>query len=604
MLPFRSQELARLRWLLLCLCLFSLSAGASDTGRAPLKVDIEGLSGALLSNVQAWLGIDQPGPLQRLKGLIEGPSRTADQSELQVQRFYRDAPPRIRKALEALGYYNPSIQPSLKKQPHGWLIRFRIDPGPPTRVSAAHIRIQGSGQSLPALRKWRQDFPLQTGQILLSSAWDQAKQQGLSLAHDHGYLDAHYSTHKIVVDRATHSAELDLVMISGTRYRFGKVRFEQKPSILSDSLLQRYVTFQANDPYNQEALGDLEANLIKSGYFADVQVNQGKHQGQVVPIDVQLTPAKRYSLSAGIGYGTDTGPRTQLTWRDRRVNRQGHTLTASLKLSTLLQGAVLNYGIPLANPVQDSLNLGASVQRQNTKVSLSTIAQLSATWTRKMGNGWTRKLYTALNGERSEIANQTTKSLYLVPGVDFSRTVIDGDPLTPKRGWHLDLDIKTGVPLSNSPPFLQTLLKAKWIDTLGNSGIRVLLHGALGATLVNNFDKLPVSDRFFTGGANSVRGFRYDTVGARDSNGNVIGGTYLAVGGVELQFPVAKHWSVGIFSDAGNVGNSLTSIRPAITAGAGVQWDSPAGPIRVYLARRLVGQGDTFPLVISMGPDL
>jgi len=65
---------------------------------------------------------------------------------------------------------------------------------------------------------------------------------------------------------------------------------------------------------------------------------------------------------------------------------------------------------------------------------------------------------------------------------------------------------------------------------------------------------IPISERYFSGGASSLRGFKTDTAGPVDpTTGEPTGGNALIVGNFELRFPLIKPISLAWFYDTGNV---------------------------------------------------
>ncbi len=104
-----------------------------------------------------------------------------------------------------------------------------------------------------------------------------------------------------------------------------------------------------------------------------------------------------------------------------------------------------------------------------------------------------------------------------------------------------------------------------------------------------------INERFFLGGS-TLRGFERSGVGPRDSaTSDSLGGNFFYRGSVELTFPLGLPKELGIkahtFSDFGSlweideVGTNIdeeTSIRAS--AGVGVSWRSPFGPIRMDFA--------------------
>jgi translocation and assembly module TamA len=109
--------------------------------------------------------------------------------------------------------------------------------------------------------------------------------------------------------------------------------------------------------------------------------------------------------------------------------------------------------------------------------------------------------------------------------------------------------------------------------------------------------------RFFTGGAQTVRGYAYQSLGPVDVDGNVVGGRYLMIGSIEYEHSFNKDWGAALFYDGGNAANNLTD-KLARGAGFGMRWKSPVGTVRVDLARALSLENKPWRLHINIGPDL
>ncbi len=133
-----------------------------------------------------------------------------------------------------------------------------------------------------------------------------------------------------------------------------------------------------------------------------------------------------------------------------------------------------------------------------------------------------------------------------------------------------------------------------FVKHLGNSSwfypvfwdTSVMLHGAIGYAEGTEGKTLPIDERFFVGGMNTVRGFDPRSLGPKDENGIVIGGNKELILNVEYLFPLAKEAGIRgvIFYDAGNAfGDNedydLENLRTS--AGYGIRWYSPIGPLRL-----------------------
>lgn len=108
--------------------------------------------------------------------------------------------------------------------------------------------------------------------------------------------------------------------------------------------------------------------------------------------------------------------------------------------------------------------------------------------------------------------------------------------------------------------------------------------------------RLPLYERFYLGGMNSVRGFDYYTISPRTPEGEFVGGNKMLLFNLELQFPIVRDAGLMgvVFYDAGNAFGlppdnkenfDLFDLRDS--AGAGFRWFSPIGPLRIEWGKNL-----------------
>jgi len=99
--------------------------------------------------------------------------------------------------------------------------------------------------------------------------------------------------------------------------------------------------------------------------------------------------------------------------------------------------------------------------------------------------------------------------------------------------------------------------------------------------------EIPTSERLRAGGSYSVRGYRTESLGPLDAEGNALGGEVLFVVNQELRFPLRRDGLSGLlFFDAGNVWESRESIGSGLfkSVGLGLRALTPAGPLRFDVA--------------------
>lgn len=555
---------------------------------APLTITFAGIDADLQQHVLTHLALAAE---QQHDELL--PSR--------LQRLHRQAFQEIKTALQVFGFYKAVVSGELKQTEEGWAAHYQIETGAAIPIGTLDVQIQGEGQGDEALQNLVGNFPLQQGQAFEHPRYDLARDGLLRLAVERGYLDAVLSKHEVRVDLRDYSASVALQLDTGKRYHFGAVQFSQND--MSPILLNRYVKFQPGDPYNPLELLKLQTALSNSGYFQRVEVRprQEKTADDIVPIEVEVESRLPRQWRFGLGYATDTGPRSTIS-HQRRMGDEGDKFQSDLLLSEKLRRIVAAYTIPLQDPITEQLTLAVRFSNENTDSRDSYISGVTLSYT-SLWHDWRRTL--SFNRDRevyvvADLPEETKQFFYPILSLDRIRA---DDRIRPRHGSRLHAEVRgADETIFSDVSFAQLRTGLKWVGTMGRTG-RVLLRTDLGATEVHDINKLPASQRFFAGGDNSVRGYAYEELGPKNDLGVVVGGKHLIVGGLELEQNLTKNWSAAAFYDVGNAINSTTE-RLLRGAGVGLRWQSPIGPVRMDLAWALDKTEDRFRLHIVIGPDL
>jgi translocation and assembly module TamA len=445
-----------------------------------------------------------------------------------------------------------------------------------------------------------QETPVRPGSQLHHGRYEALKEQIETLAAERGYFDGRFSRRELQVAPAADQASVVLHYQSGQRYHIGNLELEQQA--YDPRLLERYRNIRPGDPYDAGELAALHRALADSGYFELVSVKpdyEGAIDGRI-DVRVQLEPIKRTAYRVGIGAATDTGPRLSLAYDRRRINRLGHRLQSKLTLSTVDSSLGLEYLIPMQRPHIDQLSIRAGYRELDTDTTTSETATLGL---RTLGKrlGWNETRYLDWISEDSLIGDEATSATLLVPGVNWTRTQAD-HRMRPRQGSRLNLELRGAhESLFSDASFVQLLAAGKWVQPLGKG--RLLLRTDTGVSLTPDFTQLPASYRFFAGGDQSVRGYEYQSLGPENASGDVVGGRYLLSASLEYEYPIQGAWSAALFVDAGNAFDAWSDGLKR-SAGIGLRWRSPVGPIRLDLAFPEDQSRDSFRIHFSMGPDL
>jgi translocation and assembly module TamA len=568
-----------------------------------VEVEITGLDKVLQENVRAHLGIAR---LTQQTGLLPFISEDEDRPFLaltdnNIHRLHRQATREIKAALQPFGYYEPVIDAQLSHDGDTWLAQYDIAPGPVTRIEQVTIQISGAGQDDERILSARQASQLQQGKQLLHSEYEATKQSLLQAALAAGYLDARYQRAELRVIRAQHLARIELRLDTGPRYFFGPITIEQ--DILDPDFVQQIVHIQQGDPFNTDALLELQLALNDSGYFSQVEVvpQRTATTDFHVPVVITTKPAKPRRYAAGVGYGTDTGPRLSLAAEFRRINRYGHRILADIQLSEILKSAGVQYQIPIGNLVSDKIIFSSRVESETYADGGSSDRYTLGVSRNEVWGPLQRRLYLNYQHEDFSLGDDDGKVDFFIPGITLSQLRAD-DILFPRRGYSWTTDLRGTPGVISDTAFARLDLAGKRIFPLGERG-RLLLRSRLGAISVQDFAKLPATERFFAGGDQSVRGYDYQTLAPRDASGDVVGGQYLAVGSIELDYLFVGNFGAAAFVDSGNAADDFLP-SPKTGAGIGFRWRSPVGMLRIDVAHPFDDSNDNYRLHISIGPSL
>ena len=586
-------SLTRISSLLTCVLLW-LCLAIPVKAAEPVQVEVTGVEGDVLTNVRQALTLP-PGLVQEGK---------ADREWL--ERFVRQAGGKVRSALEPFGYYNARINTALEGAGEGtYTLRVVVEPGEPVRLTEVRVEVTGPGRGEEPLRAMAAAFPLRSGDVLLQQRYEEAKGALKSLAQGLGYLDADFSIHEIRIDEKKAAARIALRLDTGKRYYFDGVRIEGAPDY-PEKFLRRFLTVRPGEVFSYTRLGETQLNFTNSERFREVVVTPERQESvdQKVPLLVKLKPAPRRLLRPGIGYGTDTGGRLVVRYRDLNMLHLGHELDTTLYIAERLQGLAADYTIPDPRDVKSSTKVRLNLQREDVTTYVSRLASLEFDRNRSFGKGKLGTAYVRLQQEDYTIGTQQSSARLVLPGMRFAMDRYD-NPVRPAKGYRYALDVHgTHQYLGSDTALLQVIAEGSCLLPLP---WRLSLHprGRVGITVLSDpLTDLPPSLRFFAGGDQSVRGYSYQSLGPKNAAGQVVGGRHLLTTSVELERALFTAWGLSAFYDVGNAFDSFTNVRLFQGAGVGVHYYTAVGAINVYLARQIGVANPAFRVHVTMGFEL
>lgn len=574
------------------LCIF-LGPGLATAFQAnePVEIVVEGVEGDARKNVLEALTLPY--------GLVK--DGTVDR--LWLERFVRQADQMVVATLEPFGYYSARVTIHIETpKADQYRLRVKVEVGHPVILADVSISLTGQGTSEASLAALINSFPLKKGSVLLHQSYEQAKRGLQASAQELGYLDAEYTIHEMRIDPAVNSARITLVLETGQRYYFHSVTIEGA-SDYPDAFLRHYVTFQKGDVFSFTKLAESQIQLNNSERFREVVVLAEKEQAQDfrIPVQILLKPMPRRSLRPGIGYGTDTGARFSLRYRDVNMFHQGHELSSNLFISERLQGLATSYIIPSDKDIRTFTSAQINIQREDITTYNSQLISLELARSSSFGKQKQGTAYVKFQQEEYTISNQDSSARYVLPGIRFSDNHYD-NLIRPTSGFRYALDLRgTSQALGSTTQLLQLLTEASHILSLPWR-LSLATSARTNITFFSDpLSDLPPSLRFFAGGDQSVRGYAYQSLGPRDASGNVVGGKHLLTGCVELQRAILDDWAVSMFYNAGNAFDSFTDITLFQAAGVGVHYFTPVGALNLSVARTIGVEDPGYRIHFTVG---
>jgi outer membrane protein insertion porin family len=187
-----------------------------------------------------------------------------------------------------------------------------------------------------------------------------------------------------------------------------------------------------------------------------------------------------------------------------------------------------------------------------------------------------------------DLKSEEGKKLNSVIEVSLARDSRD-NIFEPTRGSRNSLEFMFAG-LGGDTQFYKFIAESAWFVPLPVFNLVWAVRGLYGMAEGWGGQEVPIFERFFLGGATTLRGQRTRSVAPKDDQGDVIGGDKELLFNTELLIPVVARFRIALFFDAGNAYGFGTDFDPTdlrYGAGVGVRFFSPLGPMRLDLGYNL-----------------
>ncbi|HKV70714.1 MAG TPA: BamA/TamA family outer membrane protein [Gemmatimonadales bacterium] len=620
------------------------------------SIDSYTLRSAIATTPSAWLA-----RVWWVRWLGLGEKRYLDEIE-----FRRDVV-RLLLLYRQSGYMRARIDTLVDRTDDAAWITFRITEGPPVRVTRMTITGVDGILDTTVLRG---GLPLKVGapfnRFLFQASADSIVSRLQNLGHPAAEVLRNFDSN---ADSLTATVELDAQ--PGSFARVGTIRVQGLKRV-DTSTVMHAIPLRSADMYRQDQIYESQRNLYSLGLFGSVTVAPADSvapDDSVVNVAVQVTEGPRHAVRGGIGYGSVDCFRAQAGWSAVDFLGGGRSLDLTGSVSKLGVGYPTNWGLEknvcgylLNDSTADTLNytLSATLSqpsflsprhtgsltllgerrseyriytRQDVGANVGVVFNAHRDVPVSVGYGISVGRTIASNGllcalfqacdaqDQSQLVN--TKRFAAVSATAVRDQV--NSVLDPTEGSRFTLNFTHSSRFVGADPFYdfnRGELEYSQYFPLGRSGVfawRVRGGMILGGTspLAGQSTKfVPLEQRFYAGGPNSVRGYGRNELGptgyfitdttaskgyrlqGQDTIWNTLhtaplGGNAVVVMNAELRFAtpiLPDRMRVALFVDVGQVwerGDVLTPISGLrVTPGAGLRFTTPLGPVRLDAAYR------------------
>ena len=520
------------------------------------------------------------------------------------------------------GFLSVKIQESFEMRPDSSaIVRISITEG--SRYTLAASRITGEfkldrrkvGEIMRDLKPGKALNPLQVRRIQLDLKRHFANS---------GYP---YATINYIIDTSVNvdSVKVIFEIDPDSLARFGKIEIEGAEFFGSDAV-RRELKIREGNLYRRDDILNSQKRLLRSGYFTSAQIHLLEENGSMLsaeekynpPFLVKVKERRRHYVSIRTGFAQDSvrdlvgelslgwGKRNVFT--TRRFELSGDGVFAFAGQNLISHTYRLRYVEPwflgIRMPLSVSFEIEPGVRSllqpfriRRSRIDIQTEFRIEERFRLSMGGQYESVRIYDVDAATADSIRQTTgnsvrRKLYAAIRRD-SRDHI----FVPRHGTISEGRVEYfGGLLGGDANFVKfegsfSRYKEFYDDVILATRVKGGYIAPFGSD-----QEAPSIDRFYVGGANSIRGYSKDELGPQgtDANGNplALGAQVYILFNFEIRQPIFyKFWS-SLFFDAGNGWDGPDDKRISIKGtaysyGVGVQYLSPAGPIRLDYATRI-----------------
>ena len=505
----------------------------------------------------------------------------------------KDSITALTEALLRKGYRDAVVMTNLvqmDKDSGAVNVKIEVVEGLPTMVRSVEVTVKGnesdSGTNHWTLRPRKKPY---------SILWEHS--QSLELREQQyakGYPDTAVQIDVLGTQTNENSIQMDVAaqVDTGERVHIAGIEYKGNKRTRT-SVLESRVRLEDGQLLDRNEAEESRQRLARLGVFRSVNLEYEDVDVTNRNVTFDLKEVKPISLSVLAGYGSYELLRGGLEFENRNVMGFAHDLSLRAVQSFKSTSFDGQYTVPEV--------FGRDL---NAYVKGSALRRKEVTFTREEygGSAGVQKYVEPIKTtfgvyysyqflDASSLGGAITNDVGVADArsaafvVDFNRDR-RSTPVLPRTGTRLFGRVEfAAADLGGNVNYQRLVLGGSYhLDLHGGRLLHLgLVHGDT-LTLGGNSKDLPFTKRFFPGGENSVRGYQDGEASPLDSNGDQLGAETYTQGNIELEQLITKSWSVVVFLDAVGFAqdrNDYPWDEELYSAGGGVSWRSPIGPVRL-----------------------
>jgi translocation and assembly module TamA len=545
--------------------------------------------GATASDYQIQFSQEIPDYLQTNAQRLIAAQITAPRgpvSAFRLEQYQRRIADLVEEAAKPYGFFSAQCQIQTPQQSPNLIFYVDCQLNKPVRITEFSIEISGPGEALLTPMIQSQTL-LARGQVFRADDYDTQKSQLLEISRRFGFLSASTQSSQLTIHPDRYSAQIKLQLDTGPRYQFGPIYIPN--NVYDPDYLRSFADFKPGMMYDEALLSAYKNNLESTNLFSYVTVLpfSGAFEDRQIPTQVFYEPTPRLQYGVGVGITSSNDFFYSATIRRNRLSRRGMQSTTELLSSNQYRYFVTTLSIPRTHPTKDYNTIRLSYRYndidfvgtdQNLTLSVSHVLVTRPTQYRMQRREWSVNY--ALDQSQYDGASKINNQ-FLYPKVEYTQQFNH-----PQRRINLQLtqDIMANFrPLLTPADFIRVVMTQKLHYRILPK-LSALVRFKQGVVRTSgDEDQLPIGWFFYTGGAYSIRGFEFNSIGA-DPNDNARTNNYLYQTSLELQRAISSDLYGLVFIDSGDAFTQWSDTRASYAVGSGIMWQSFVGNLEVSVA--------------------